>query len=360
MGDRDPQGGGTTSDALGTELVKLRERRGMTVRRVAELAPVLMHLPCVDAEMQRSGRSEDERAEAAMAAVWCLVENGGFDPGAQDVLRTTLNFQVSLTTLEQRRADLYVRLKTHDKVKQYTAYETDVYKAFAVKLGQAERSPCDSGGGSPGSPGTAGPDIERARRGIRGLLEVGIVSFFYGESDRAYEHLREIVEEFAPKAAQRFFPPSFEFEQGWVALLRTLAGSIYPDIYKFQREGAGMFLAPPDFLEFMPSLLALLIRRTTRTGEVPAALRHLSRGDVLDKLNVRMDDIDELARDTAQVVADLILDREQHDGWERSIAAALQRPEQPAATAAVETPPPAEDGSNTEEAHDRRAFEAGA
>lgn len=360
MGHRKPPVGEGRFQTVLEEIIELRKQRGLSVERVRKYAPTLMRLPAVDAEMQRRHRSEEERAQATVAVIWCLVENGDFDRGAQDLLRTTLNFEVSQTRLGQRRSDLYARLKTYDNVKQYAAYEKDVYGLFVLKLEQAERSPCDTGGGPPGSPGPMGPDIERARRGIRGLLEVGIVSFFYGESDRAYEHLREIIEEFAPKAAQRFFPPSFDFKHGWVALLRALAGSIYPDIYKFQREGPGMFLAPPDFLEFMPSLLVLLTRQTTRTGEVPPAVRHLSRGDVLDRLDVGMDDIDELVRDTAQVVADLILDREEYDGWERSIAAALQRPEQPAATVTTAMPPPHKDSSTTEEAPGRSAFEAGA
>ncbi|MDF1478781.1 hypothetical protein PYV02_06745 [Leifsonia sp. H3M29-4] len=338
--------------ALRAELVKIRGDRGLTIDRVRKYAPRLMHLPCVDAEMLRRGRSESERAHTAVDVVWCLVENGGFDSRAQDLLRTTLNYTVSLTILEERKADLYVRLETHDRVKQYEAYEEDVYKAFIARLARAEKSPCTpkEPPTSPGG-GELDIDVENARRGARAAIETVVASLFKGRDAAAYPHLREIVEEYAPKAARRFFSAGVSTVQGLAAMLRTLAGSRYPFTVEFYREHWAGIYTPPEFLEYLPFLPALLETTPPRGVDLPSEVRDLRLYEVLNWLGISMIEVSRLVRDTAELIANLIIEIEEHDEWERAISKTLN--EAPAPMAQVEdTSPVLTEGG--------RAFEAGA
>ncbi|MCB8045028.1 hypothetical protein JM654_15400 [Microbacterium oxydans] len=111
------------ADLLRRELVLLRDRSGISTSKVRERAPNLMHLPCVDAELERRGWRDADRAHAAVVVLRCTVENGALDETPKALLRITLNFAVVPDNLDERRRVVQEQLNQLDFQKAYFSYE---------------------------------------------------------------------------------------------------------------------------------------------------------------------------------------------------------------------------------------------
>jgi hypothetical protein len=139
--------------AIYSELVKLREREGLTYQKLREVkhAKQLKTLPVVDREMNRSGT--DDRALALLAVIKCAILREVRAPDFSAILLRTFNLDgCGDRTLSARESSLSKILRVtgnnlKDRIKA-------AYLELAAVLVAAEESPCFEGGVA------TGPEIE--------------------------------------------------------------------------------------------------------------------------------------------------------------------------------------------------------
>lgn len=133
-------GSAVSSSDVHAELVVLRQRDGMTMRRIQELCPQIMALRVTRAELQARGLHPSDSHVAAYRVLECGVSTLVLRTDHSRLLSTTLNLSGAASSLEDRRsrlmAELFITAKT------YRNLEEAAYTQFAGSLVGATESPC--------------------------------------------------------------------------------------------------------------------------------------------------------------------------------------------------------------------------
>lgn len=140
-----PSGDGLAQKLL-LELERLRDTGGLSPSNVrTQSCEILLTLPVTETERLRQGLGQEQRAEAAVDAVHCVLDNGRATPDVARMVRATLepHHPDDLAQIRHRVVPPKVRLK-----RDAADFEADCYSEFSELLVELEETPCAGNGGS--------------------------------------------------------------------------------------------------------------------------------------------------------------------------------------------------------------------
>jgi hypothetical protein len=132
--------GPVTSETVLDELIKLRQRDGISFARVKQLAPNIQKLTVTKDEARRRKLSIADAHIAAYHAIECTVERALPKPDWVHITRRTLNFAREENDLTKRQAGVRNERKLGDN--KFAKLQTEAYIELAALLVSAEQSYC--------------------------------------------------------------------------------------------------------------------------------------------------------------------------------------------------------------------------
>jgi len=133
------------AEKVRSELERLRDSTGLSPANVrAQSCEALVSLPVCEAERLRQGLGQEQRAEAAVDAVHCVLDSGLLDAAVGRLVRATLgpHHPDDLEQIRRRATPVRVRMQGDD----YREFEVDCYRAFSEFLIELDETPCAGGG----------------------------------------------------------------------------------------------------------------------------------------------------------------------------------------------------------------------
>lgn len=296
--------------ALRNELVGLRGHRGISIAKIEEGAPILMSLPCVDAEIASRGLTDADRAHAALSVIECLARSALLHANVQEVMTFTLNLDMADSTLEERRLDAQTALGSLNYRKHYLQVEEDFYLGFAHKLAACRITPCQS------PPDPDDLDREKIKLSLRQL----VLDYGRGDDARGFRLIRSAFEELAPTGASLLLGPLYEpDEDGLTRLLRVIARTTYAST--LLRESPTGYV-PARMLELLPFLRAYLLDVPVVTDRTAMEFWGLSASQVRQELGEPGTDIDAVLVRSVDLFIAGTEAIEDVTGWELAIESA--------------------------------------
>lgn len=130
-----------SSDQVLQELLLLRQRDGLTLRKLKEKCPGLLALRMTTDELERRHLAASDRHLAALGALECAVRVLIARPDHARILTRTLNIQARVdSSLEYRQDTLRIELSLSEK--EFRRVQQEAYLQLAAELVMAETSPC--------------------------------------------------------------------------------------------------------------------------------------------------------------------------------------------------------------------------
>lgn len=135
-----------SSEEVRRELIELRSRAGMSMRKIRDISTAIVRLPMVDDELRRRPLAESDRHVAAYEVIRCAVRRLVPRTDLSYILRETLNINGEDSEgLERRRTAVRTALFLQEK--PYSRLEEEAYINLAGAMVVAAQSPCREGGG---------------------------------------------------------------------------------------------------------------------------------------------------------------------------------------------------------------------
>jgi hypothetical protein len=122
------------------ELKSLRERGGISEKRIRESCPLLCALPATLHELERRGLAHEDAHIAAYLMIECAVREYLRKSDQHQIVHACLNFGDSDELLEKRRERLAANL--HVSLATIKRREDDGFRILANRILTAEQSPC--------------------------------------------------------------------------------------------------------------------------------------------------------------------------------------------------------------------------